>query len=188
MIQQISKRWNKEDYPHGNPCLNDTLLKTVENAAVSLIRWELGFGGKLLMNRCSKQVIVVETPVFSRIDTSEFSGPEDEMNILWTLTSAFMQAERAESIDKRLEVWNKFAGDFAGNAFFLVHGTSIFFGQRTFKISMMGIILSQETEKEAIKQRLEPLQTLSTEQLVEVACARLTNPEFTTDELLSIVL
>lgn len=52
---------------------------SLEQAMVQLVKYELGYGGRPVVNQCTREQLVVRTTVLACVDTVRFVGPVEEM-------------------------------------------------------------------------------------------------------------
>lgn len=85
--------------PNGGPMA--VVEKEPDDALISLVRFELGFGGK--PTALTERSIKIRTRVFEKTDIVDFEGPEEEMKLLLKAVSIWaslmMQHRGENSID-----------------------------------------------------------------------------------------
>ncbi len=139
MITIMAERFNGERF------IDDPRQVSVSRALTRLVKYELGFGGKV--TSISKNQITVETQVLNCHDTTTFAGSEEEMKPLYEAATFFMVASdrfHASSIEA---VFNRLQEVGLTSAFALTAIGPILVGQTMVKTAMvLACGIQDETE------------------------------------------
>lgn len=131
----------------------------IEDALISFVKFELGYGGYVsdLKQDDDKIVITTRTQVMSKIDTTIFSGPIKEMMILIEiayLMNKINTDHRKELVDTTISS----LGEHAGIPFILVHAAPLIMGALAAKVALLAVLgaepntlLFEELKKSDIK-------------------------------------
>ncbi|MGB4768324.1 MAG: hypothetical protein WBP22_03635 [Candidatus Saccharimonas sp.] len=85
---------------HSGP-RQDTIVreKKVGDSLISLVRFELGWGGQVI--EMTETRITTRTPIFDFIDITTFEGSIDEMRVLVVATSLFYELQDDDTLKSR---------------------------------------------------------------------------------------
>ena len=72
-------------------------MRTPEDALELMLRYELGYGGRVL--DITERSVVTQTRVLSKIDTTTFTGSPEDMALLLAGVHAWLEAERGVNMD-----------------------------------------------------------------------------------------
>ena len=103
--------------------------QTVADSVVSLVKYELGFGGH--PTEVTDTMVTTRTNVFGRYDVTTFTGTKEEMRplVLACFFWATLNKDKKRMIDFRMDLWEKVMGDQAGVPLLICNFEPIVSGQ-----------------------------------------------------------
>lgn len=141
MIQNVSQRYESYGAPCGQPIKRQ---QSIGQALVSLVYYELGYGGFPLM--ISKTEIKVRTNILGRYDITSFSGSEGEIFYLLEAMNAFYKND--SEVGQR--IFKAMAGNRGGlSAFVCTRVLPVIAGTITSKSILVAMLVKEDQLNEA---------------------------------------
>jgi hypothetical protein len=147
---------------------------TPQKALYSMLKWELGYGGKV--KNISETEIVTETQIFACTDTTYFTGTKEEVSLLLKALSVYYQVTKFCQDPVITGVCKTLAGQ---TTLVVVNYGPILIGTAYAKTTMLATFC--ETEEDVKK-----FKDLELEALVPMFELKHENPALSSDELLSL--
>lgn len=166
-------------------------LVSLEQAAIVLIKRELAFGGRLVIQQCNPCQIVVRTPVLAKVDMTWCTADtEEEMRPLAEMAACYLGVDVALGAAERTKIWYAATPpDVAGNPFLIANLLPILVGEQTGKVAMLAYVagkLSQEADEGCLRATAERLKSFDLERLVRIAANVNEHLDLALDDYLTI--